>query len=570
MEKSKHSIFNQLFFGLSVLLLLGNGILGILAFKRSESALFSQIQSNAMNIAQCAAANVSGDILQEIKEGDEGTDAYASIIDELALFRDNAELEYIYTLRKTDDGKFLFVVDSDPEEPAAIGDECEYTEALDKAFSDRVTLADDEPFSDEWGIHVSAYSPILYDDTVVGAVGVDFSANWIEEQTVMLRNIVVTTCVITYAVSLIILFLIMSKFKRSMGKLNSKVKELASGSGDLTKEIDIYTKDEFGTIAANMNAFIRQIRSLVSDVALSTKEILATGEEVNVTVTDNARIMSDMNVEIGDISADMEESSVSGKEVSQNLSESAERMASFAQSVKEIQVIVQKANDNAKDASATAKGNRKDALALIEDLQRKVKTTSSDAQKIQQVKQIAEEIGNIASQTRMLSLNAQIEAARAGAMGAGFTVVAEQVGTLSDEIDGAVAEINQINEQVLSALDAWTEASEEMIRFVSEDVVKAYDAFAKLGEEYGDTTDTINIQMTEIGTQSAEILKSISDISEDVSNIAATVIKTAESANDLAHSTGKISESLELLNATTQKNVQSSGSLSEQVNKYSF
>jgi len=570
MEKSKHSIFNQLFLGLSILLLLGNGILGALAFKRSESALFSQIQSNAKNIAQCAAANVSGEILQEIKEGDEGTDAYAAIIDELALFRDNAELEYIYTLRKTDDGKFLFVVDSDPEEPAAIGDECEYTEALDRAFSDRVTLADDEPFSDEWGIHVSAYSPIIYSDAVVGAVGVDFSANWIEEQTVMLRNIVVVTCVITYVVSLIILFLIMSKFKRSMGKLNSKVKELASGSGDLTKEIDIYTKDEFGTIAANMNAFIRQIRSLVSDVALSTKEILATGEEVNVTVTDNARIMSDMNVEIGDISADMEVSSVSGKEVSQNLSESAERMSSFAQRVKEIQMIVQKANDNAKDASATAKGNRKDALVLIEDLQKKVKTTSSDAQKIQQVRQIAEEIGNIASQTRMLSLNAQIEAARAGSMGAGFTVVAEQVGTLSDEIDAAVAEINEINEQVLSALDAWTEASEEMIRFVSEDVVKAYDAFATLGEEYGETTDTINIQMTEIGTQSAEILKSISDISEDVSNIAATVIKTAESANDLARSTGKISESMELLNATTQKNVQSSGSLSDQVNKYSF
>ena len=570
MEKAKYSIFNQLFIVLSLLLLLGNGILGVLAFRRSEAALFGQIQSNARNIAQCAAANVSGDILQEIQEGEEGSEAYNAIIEELALFRDNAELEYIYTLRKTSDGRFLFVVDSDPEEPAAIGDECEYTEALDLAFTDRLTLADDEPFSDEWGMHVSAYSPVVYKDAVVGAVGVDISANWIEEQTVTLRNLVIVTCVITYAISLLILVLIMSKFKRSMGKLNSKVKELASGSGDLTKEIDIYSKDEFGAIAANMNEFIRQIRTLVNEVALSTKEILATGEEVNVTVTDNARIMSEMNREIGDISVDMEQSATSGKELSQNLSESAKQMAAFTQSVKKIQGIVQKANENAKEASATAKGNRAEALKEIEALQRKVMKTNEDAQKIQQVKQIAEEIGAIAGQTRMLSLNAQIEAARAGASGAGFAVVAEQVGSLSDEIDRAVAEINATNEQVLAALGAWTEASEEMLRFVSEDVVKAYDAFAGLGEEYGDTTNTIHAQMTEIGTQSADILQGISDISEDVTRIAATVTKTAESANDLAHSTGKISESLEVLNATTQKNVQSSGKLSNQVSRYSF
>lgn len=570
MDKTKHSVFRQIYVWLSILLLVGNSILGALAFNRSELALFREIQSNVKNIAQLASISVDGETFLAVEEGDEGTEEYAAVIDSLILFRDNADVEYIYTLRKLEDGSYIFVVDSDPEEPAAIGDVCEATDSMNRVFDEGIPLADEETVYDEWGAHVSAYSPIFHNGEVVGAVGVDISANWIDEQISSLRNLLVVICVLTYVASLGVLFVITSKFKRSMGKLNDKVKELAGGEGDLTKEIDIYTKDEFGLIAANMNEFIRQIRSLVSDVAKSGEEILNTGEGVNETVTDNVRIMTEMNEQIGAISADMEESSASGTEVSQNLSESAAQMLSFTKRVKEMQEMVQKANESAKVASATANGNRADALKTIDVLQRKVKATSNDAQKIQQVKQIAEEIGSIASQTRMLSLNAQIEAARAGSMGAGFTVVAEQVGSLSDEIDGAVAEINRINEQVLSALDAWTEASEDMIRFVENDVVKAYDAFASLGEEYGETTDSINVQMTEIGTRSGEIQQNISRISKDVTDIAEIVNKTAESANNLAFSTGKISTSLESLNNATQQNVQSSGKLSDQVNKYKF
>ena len=66
MKVRKIGMFTQLFLWLAILLLLGNGLLGIFIYNRSESALFTQIQSNAKNIAQCAAANVSGNILKRI------------------------------------------------------------------------------------------------------------------------------------------------------------------------------------------------------------------------------------------------------------------------------------------------------------------------------------------------------------------------------------------------------------------------------------------------------------------------------------------------------------------------
>ena len=570
MKTHKMGIFKQLFLYLAVLLLLGNVILGFLAYHRSEKALFQQIQSNAKNIAQCAAMNVSGDVLQGIKMGDEQTEEYETIIQELVLFRDNADIEYIYTLRNVGDDQFEFIVDSDPEEPAAVGDLCEMTEALNVAFTDQVTTADNEPFADEWGSHVSAYSPVLYDGQVVGIVGVDISANWIEEQTKALRNLVVIACLVTYLVSMIVLFLLMSKFTRGIRKLNDKVKELASGSGDLTKEIDIYTKDEMGEIAENMNVFIGHIRTLVKDVVQSTEEILLSGEELGITVQDNTKIMSHMNSEIEEIGVNMEKSASSSKMMSENLAESSEHIAAFAQDVESICKMVRQANENAQKTALLAKENRQNAMDSINELRVRMEKTNQNTKQIMRVKQIAEEISTIAGQTRMLSLNAQIEAARAGTMGAGFAVVATEVGSLSDDIDNAVTEINKINNQVQIAVDTLTDVLEEMIRFVSEDVAKDYDSFAALGEEYGTTTGTIYEQMTEIGNQSAQISQDISDINQEVQNITQMVSSMEGNTKDLTQSNELIADSFVKLNAASKKNSEHSGKLSERVNNYIY
>ena len=66
MKVRKISIFNQLFIWLAVLLLLGNGILGVVAYRHSEDTLLEQIQGNVENIASSSAAHVDGDLLAGI------------------------------------------------------------------------------------------------------------------------------------------------------------------------------------------------------------------------------------------------------------------------------------------------------------------------------------------------------------------------------------------------------------------------------------------------------------------------------------------------------------------------
>lgn len=570
MKVRKVGIFTQLFIWLAILLLAGNAVLGSMAYTRSEAALFGQIQSNAKNVAQCAAMSVTGEVLQTIEVGKEDSAEYQQIIDELAVFRDNADIEYIYTLQKTGEESFIFVVDADPEEPGAIGDECEMTQAMADAFTEKVTTVDDEPFTDEWGSHVSAYSPIFAGDEVIGAIGVDISANWIDEQMENLRNLVILTCIVTYAISLTVLLLLMMKFRRGMNKLNNKVKELANGSGDLTKEIDIRTGDELEVIAGNMNLFIRQIRTLVEEVVQSADEIVSSGDKMNTTVSSNTKIMSGMNSELESISINMQESARSSKELSQQLSKSAEEIVAFAENVNQICTMIEKANESAQTSSATAVENQKNTLNSIHSMQTRMQKAEQDMEKITQVKQIAEEISDIASQTRILSINAQIEAARAGQAGAGFAIVATEVGTLSNEIDRAAAEINNINNEIISAVETLTTVLNEMITFVSTDVAKDYDSFAALGEEYGSTTSAIRTQMSAIGSQSTSISRTISDINASVKEISHNVAVVSDSAGKLTKSTRQITESMDGMKSAAQHNSEHSRQLSSQVSKYSI
>ncbi len=570
MKVRKIGMFNQLFIMLAILLLAGNAVLGFFAYHRSEEALFEQIQSNAKNIAQCAAGSVSAELLSDMPAGSEGSENYNVIIDELALFRDNADIEYIYTLRQVGDGKVEFVVDSDLEEPAAIGDECDLTDAMTEAFANQITTTDDEPFVDEWGSHVSAYSPILYNDEMIGAIGVDISANWIDTQMENLRNLVVVICIVTYLISLIILKLLMLKSQNGIKKLNDKVKELAGGGGDLTKTIDIDTGDELEVIAGNMNEFIRQIRSLVSDVTRAADEIIKSGEMLDTTVCANNSVMENMNSEIEDISENMKHSVVSSKELSGSLAESAEHIAAFAKDVNDMSQMIEEANKNAQQASEVARENRENAMNTIHALQDKMEKISADAQKIEQVKQIAEQIGDISSQTSMLSLNAQIEAARAGSMGAGFAVVATEVGNLSNDIDRSVAEIDAINNQVLAAVGTLTDVLQEMIDYVSNDVLRDYDTFASQGEEYNRVTNAIRVQMEQVEMQSSQISQNISDINDDVDKIAVVVTAAAESSDDLMHATRQIAESFKDLGDVSAKNSRNAAALSEQMNQYTI
>ena len=135
-----------------------------------------------LDISNCAAGSVNGDILAGLDEEMIGTPEYDDLYSRLAVFRDNVELEYVYTIKKVGEKDFIFTMDLDQVRPAAYGDSVKYTEALASAGRG-VAAVDEVPYSDSWGEFYSAYSPVFDSNgNVAGIVAADFSVDWFEHQ----------------------------------------------------------------------------------------------------------------------------------------------------------------------------------------------------------------------------------------------------------------------------------------------------------------------------------------------------------------------------------------------------
>lgn len=190
---------------------------------RSRVGIRKAIQQRMLDIANCAAGSVSGEVMKNFTEDQVGSVAYNNVYDTLTIFRDNVELEYVYCIKEDTPGNFIFIMDTDPVSPASYGDSVEYTEALAQAGRGTASV-DEVPYTDQWGSFYSAYSPV-FDSTgkVVGIVVADFSSEWFDGQlAAQTRSMVLGYAVILLFSLLfagVLSFLIVKPYVKAQGEL---------------------------------------------------------------------------------------------------------------------------------------------------------------------------------------------------------------------------------------------------------------------------------------------------------------------------------------------------------------
>ena len=178
----KNKLFTKIIFLVEFIILITSTLFCTVSLYRARVGIRKAIQQRMLDISNCAAGSVDGDILGALDESNIGGPEYNDLYSRLAVFRDNVELEYVYTIKKVGEKDFIFTMDLDQVRPASYGDSVEYTEAL--ASAGRGTAAVDEvPYSDSWGVFYSAYSPVFDSSgNVAGIVAADFSVDWFEHQ----------------------------------------------------------------------------------------------------------------------------------------------------------------------------------------------------------------------------------------------------------------------------------------------------------------------------------------------------------------------------------------------------
>jgi len=195
----------------------------VISINISTIAIRDSVRQRMLDIANCAANSISGDSLAAIDESQVGSPQYLKIYDTLTIFRDNVELEYVYAIKEDTDGSYIFILDTDPDEPASYGDIVKYTPALDTAGSGTAAV-DEQPYTDKWGEFYSAYSPVRDSSgNIAGIAVVDFSADWFDSQiTEQTASIVIShliILIISQLIAALLALLVVRPYVRQQGRL---------------------------------------------------------------------------------------------------------------------------------------------------------------------------------------------------------------------------------------------------------------------------------------------------------------------------------------------------------------
>ncbi|MBP3265496.1 MAG: HAMP domain-containing protein, partial [Clostridiales bacterium] len=436
-----------------VVLLVTTVVLGTISIKQSSSVMETLIKQRMMDIANTAAAEIDGDVLEALEDGDQETAEYASVLDDLAAYRDNTDLEYIYCMEQTGANSFIFTVDADPEDPADWGDEVEVTDALIVA-GNGTGAVDDQPYADEWGNHYSAYSPVFNSaHKVVGVVGVDFSADWYDEQISSFIRTIFLIALVILVISILVILFLTSRISKSFKTLNNKISDIADGSGDLTKKIEISSGDEFEVIAGNMNTFIDQIRDIVSGVKNNVDVSVADSKELTVITEKATDTMNNLSNAISGVSSGALQQAEDVNSASDNVRTIVGKLSEMSDTVETAEECTSSMTANSNYVAKTFE----ELIASIQESMRELETVTKEMADVgnfvEEVTNAADVINSIANQTNLLSLNASIEAARAGEAGRGFAVVAEEIGKLAVQSNESSASIKNIMDELKTQTD---------------------------------------------------------------------------------------------------------------------
>jgi methyl-accepting chemotaxis protein len=349
----------------------------------------------------------------------------------------------------------------------------------------------------------------------------------------------VAAFVFSYIISMVMKAIILSTIQKTVDVIESVAQ------GDLTKRIDVHSKDEIGEMAVHFNVFMEKLMSIVKEIGGNADTLTSSSVGLSTLSGSMSEGSDNMSSKSNTVAAAAEEMSTNINSIAAAMEQASTNISFVATAADEMTATINEIAQNSEKAR-TITGS---AVSKANDATQKINELGNDAQEIGKV---TEAITDISEQTNLLALNATIEAARAGEAGKGFAVVANEIKELARQTASATQDIKErINKIQTSTSGAVTQV--EVISKVINDVNEIVTTIATAVEEQSVTTKEIagNVAQASGGIQ--EVSENIAQLSIVSNEIARDISDVNQSSNDISNSSSHVDmSSHELSKLATQ------------------
>ena len=316
-----------------------------------------------------------------------------------------------------------------------------------------------------------------------------------------------------------------------------------AADGDLTSEMMVFSgNDSVSQVAAGVKAMLENLNNLVKQVQVSGIQVTSSATQISANAKEHEATVAEQAASTNQIMSTITEISATGKEL--------------LNTMEEVKNVVESTSDSATDGH--------NALVSMEttmgQMQAATDTISSKlavlSEKADNINTVVTTINRVADQTNLLSLNAAIEAEKAGEYGRGFSVVATEIRRLADQTAVATWDIEQMVKEMLSAVSAGVMSMDKFTEEVNRGVSDVATVGARLAHIIDQVQallprfETVN-EGTRLQAEGAEQIKeSMIQLNEMAQQTAITLKQSGHSVEQLKDAARGLQEGVSIFKVT--------------------